>query len=209
MTSAIELERAAAQQTIERLRADGWKVTAEPTPEQLPESLSQFRPDLLAQRGDEHALIQIRSRRNPPDLDMVTLAEKVAGLRGWRLDLVYLPENRPVASREQLLSWLRESVQLAESNPEAALLLAWSAAEGVMHRLAEPLGIDTDKPGALLAALVSLGLIFDEEHDHLRRGFEARNAVAHGREGPQITPALVAHLAAQVRSIDQRGSNTP
>ena len=194
----------AVARTIQRLRSQGWDVTSEPSPEQLPQTLADFRPDLLARRGDEHAVVEIRSRRQPPNLDLVTLAERVAALPGWRLDLVYVPEDLTVADRGQLLQWARAAEQLASSTPEAALLLGWAPTEGLLHHLAEPVGIDTDQPGALLAALASVGLLEHDEHDELRRAMEARNALAHGRQGPPVTPELVHGLVQRAYRLDER-----
>ncbi len=194
----------AAARTVQRLREQGWDVLVEPGPEVLPETLAGFRPDLLARRGDERALVEIRSRRQPPDLDMVTLAERVAALPGWRLDLVYVPDSPAVADREQLTRWVRAALDLAQSSPEAALLLGWSAAEGLLHQLAEPLGVDTDQPGRLLATLASLGALEHEEHDDLRRALEARNALAHGRVGPAVTAELVQGLVQRAARLADR-----
>lgn len=193
-------ERQAAEQTVERLRSEGWDVVAEPGPDQLPESLAEFRPDLLAHRGQEHALVEIRSRRLPPNLDMVTLAERVAELPGWRLDLVYVPDM-PIADQDELMRWTETAAGLAQSAPEAALLLGWAAAEGILHRLAQPKGVDTDAPGRLLATLASLGIVGHDQHDVLRRALEARNALAHGHRVEPVTRELVQDLVAQARAL--------
>lgn len=201
MTKPMDLpERQATERTAERLRSEGWDVVAQPGPHQLPESLSEFRPDLLAHRGQEHALVEIKSRRSPPNLDMVTLAERVAVLPGWRLDLVYVPDT-PIADEDELVRWAETAEGLAQSAPEAALLLGWAATEGLLHRLAQPKGVDTDGPGRLLATLASLGVVGHDEHDVLRRALEARNALAHGHRTEPVTSELVQDLVAQARAL--------
>lgn len=203
-TDARPAVQEAAARAVQRLREQGWDVLVEPGPEALPEALAGFRPDLLARRGDEHVLVEIRSRRQPPDLDMVTLAERVAALPGWRLDLVYVPDNPAVAGHEQLRRWVQSAQDLAQSSPEAALLLGWSATEGLLHQLAEPLGVDTDQAGRLLATLASLGELEHDEHDELRRAWEARNALAHGRVGPPVTARLVQELVQRASRLADR-----
>lgn len=196
--------REATAGVVEQLLAQGWQVVAEPGPEHLPASLAGFQLDLVARRGEEFAVVEVKSRRLPPDLDMITLAERVSELPGWQLRLVYLPEEPAAVDREQLLRWVSDAEQIAESVPVAALLLCWAATEGLLHRLGEQRGIDTDQPGRLLAALTSLGVVEHEEHDQLRRALESRNALAHGREGPVVDALHVRQLGDLARVLADR-----
>lgn len=189
-----------------RMRSEGWDVVAKPGPELLPDSLSDFRPDLVARRGEEAVVVEVRSRRRPPDVDMVQLAERISELPGWRLNVVYLPGELAVADREQLLRWASSADALAGTAPEAALLLAWAAAEGALHRLAEARGVDTEQAGRLLAALAGLGIVEDDEHDQLRRAMETRNALAHGRQGPPADEHTVRRLGQLTRTLAQRSA---
>ncbi len=207
MTKATELDpgrHEATERTVERLRAAGWDVVVGPGSDDLPTALSDFQPDLVAHRGNEHAIVEIKSRRVPPNLDLVTLAERVAGLPGWRLELVYVPEELAIAEPAQLLRWALTALELTGSSPEAALLLSWSALEGLLHQLALQRGVDTDLPGSLLAALASLGVLDDDEHDQLRRAMTVRNALAHGRQGPAVRASDVRRLNQLARTLADR-----
>lgn len=207
MTKATELDPGrdeATARTVERLRAAGWDVVVRPGPGELPTALSDYQPDLVAHRGDEHAIVEIKSRRVPPNLDLVTLAERVAGLQGWRLELVYVPEELAIAEPAQLVRWALTARELASSSPEAALLLSWSALEGWLHQLAQQRGVDTDQPGSLLAALASLGVLDDDEHDQLRSTMTVRNALAHGRQGPVVEASDVRRLSQLARTLADR-----
>ena len=198
MTKATQLDpgrHEATERTIERLRAAGWEVVVGPGPDELPTALSDFQPDLVAHRGDEHAIVEVKSRLVPPNLDLVTLAERIADLPGWRLEFVYVPEEPAVAEPAQLRRWASTAAELAGSSPEAALLLSWAALEGLLHQLAQQRGVDTNQPGSLLAALASLGVLDDDEHDRLRRAMTARNALAHGRQGPPVEASHVRDLS--------------
>lgn len=204
MTEAMQTdlsERQAVEQVIQRLHAEGWSVVEQPGPQQLPEAVAPFRPDLVAHRGAEHLIVEIKSRQTPPDFDMVTLAEQIAALPGWRLDLVYVPQELATADRDQLLRWAATANALAASAPEAAMLLVWAAIEGLLHQLAEARGVDTNQPGRLLAALASLGVVEHEEHEVLRRAMQTRNALAHGRRGPAVDTATLQRLSALAETL--------
>ena len=85
MTSATTATAAvlrAAATTMDRLRAQGWEVLSEPGSSDLPAALSAFRPDLVAHRGEEHVVVEIKSGRPLPSLTTVELAERIAKLPG-------------------------------------------------------------------------------------------------------------------------------
>lgn len=201
LTAAL---RRAVSEAADRLRAQGWDVVVDPAPTELPRELVDARPDLLASRGDERVLVQVRSPRLPPRADLVQLAEQVERLPGWRLDFVYVPESPPTSDPALLAARAARADRLAGTDPEAGLMLAWAAAEGTLHRLAERLGRDTDDPGALVAGLVSLGVVHDEEYEVLHRARLTRDALAHGREGPSVDGDLVRRLNVLTRSFAGR-----
>lgn len=210
MTGATQFTpavREAAAAAAGRLRSQGWEVVSEPGAGELPPALADVRPDLVARRGDEHLVVQVKSRRMPPNMDTVVLAERVGALPGWRLELVYVPEAPLTADREELSQRALRAYNLAKTDPEAALLLAWSAVEGLLHRLAEGRGLDTDAPGALLSALASLGVIDEAEHRQLREAWEVRNALAHGRQGPTPDKRAVQRLSDLAQLLAERSTS--
>lgn len=196
--------RQAVAEAEERLRARGFSVVRHPEPDHLPPELAGARPDLLGHRGEEHVVVQVRSRRLPPDADLVALTEQVGRMPGWRLDFVYVPESPRTADPAALTARAARAATLADSDPEAGLMLALAAAEGALHRIAEGLGMDADDPGSLIAGLVSLGVVLDDEGDLLRRARLTRDALAHGREGPPADSDLVRRLSVLSQSFAER-----
>lgn len=207
LSTGTRTRETATEATATRLRSEGWRVVRDPAPTDLPPALAAGHLDLLARRGEENLVVQIRSRTLPPGRDTVSLAEQVAGLPGWRLELVYVPEPDQKDDKSVLLDRATRSRGLAEHDPEAALLLVWSAIEGMLHRLAEQHGADTGDSGGLIAELTSRGLLSDDEHDVLNSARWMRDPLAHGLQGPSIESSVVACLADLAEEI-AKGSRT-
>ncbi len=203
-TSPISAVVRGVQDTAERLRAQGWQVTIEPSETELPAPLHGFRPDLLARREQEHLVVQVASRQRPASMRSVALAEQVNRLPGWRLDMVYVPELPLIEDQEQLLNRAARARDLVTRDPEAALLLGWSALEGTLHRLAGSRGSDVDSAGAVLARLTSVGAIDEGEHEFLRAALQTRNALVHGQKGPAPDVGQLDRLIELIQTMAER-----
>jgi hypothetical protein len=175
-----------------RLRAQGYEVTVLPTGEQLPPFLQRFRPDLVARRGDDHVVVEIKRRTSGKSgAEVSQLAEVISNQPNWRFELVlagssdpawdppeHLPEPRIIAAGLVEV----ESLSSAGSS-NAALLLAWSLLEGAARHRLVLRGVDPSErmePTAILERLVHEGDLDDTEFERLRAVLSLRNAVAHG-----------------------------
>jgi REase_AHJR-like len=213
-TSTLAAETRRVQELAREYRDKGYQVTVEPGPGQLPEPLARFRPDLVARKADDLVVIEVKAREALPDQELQDLAKAVREQPGWRFELVLLkPEPGPPGTRawsaKDVGMGLRQAEAILNSGfPEAALLLAWSAAEATLRLLAakERLPLERDDAVYLLRLLVTRAVITREEYSRLWEVLELRNAVAHGLKPPQLDAAkisafceLVAHLLRQTR----------
>jgi hypothetical protein len=174
-----------------RYEADGYEVTVEPAPEQLPEPLASYHPDLLVRKGGETVLIEIKSRAELQKKELEELAAAVRQLPGWRLELVLARPDAPVAVPEDSVPWdqddvraaLQQAADLLRSHYNAAaLLLAWSAVEAALRLVAERerIPLERDDAAYILKRLATSGAIAGEQYHELRAAMELRNAMAHG-----------------------------
>ncbi len=136
----------------------------------------------------------------------VALAEQVSRLPGWQLDMVYVPEPPLIEDQEQLLDRAARARELAARDPEAALLLGWSALEGTLHRLADSRGADVGSAGALLARLTSLGIVDEDEHELLRSALRMRNTLVHGQKGPAPEAGQIEQLLELTQMLADRAA---
>lgn len=185
-------ERQRIERIAEEYRSKGYEVLVEPSGSDLPSFLGDDRPDLIARRGDERLVIELKPSSSRPELGKARrLAERVQKEPGWKLVLIALSPAEELLPGEQLSLLDSPEVErhltharrlLGTGQPEAALLLAWAAVEARLRWLAKQEEIPLPRPGTptLLRQLVSLGLIEREQYGVLFDAFKARSAVAHG-----------------------------
>jgi hypothetical protein len=148
-----ELENVANQ-----YRGEGYAVIIHPDAAQLPSFAADFRPDLLATRADENALVKVKRDRAhlQEDPDISRQLEIIEKHRGWRYDVLVLHGDDPVRrlarkvgepSLAQLQEMLDEAERVLQSaTPRAAFVLAWSGLTAAMRRTAQRAGLN-GKPG--------------------------------------------------------------
>lgn len=200
-----QLERIA-----EEYRSKGYDVLVEPSGRDLPRFLGDHQPDLIARRGDERLVIEVKSSASEAERDRVRFfAERIESEPGWKLVLIatspteeLLPGERlSLLSQPEIGQQLEQARSLlASGHGETALLLAWAAIEGQLRTMAMEEGIQLPRPDTptLLRQLVSLGLVDREQHRLLTDANRSRGAVAHGfrpdRESAEITAMVEALL---------------
>ena len=130
----------------ERYRGRGYEVTLAPQGDQLPEALRDLPPDLIARKGEDVVVVEVKSR---PDLAKAPRASDVARVvreqPGWRFELVIVSPERPFLAPYDAEDWSAEEVDrrlseaatlLETGHVEAALLLGWAATEATLRLLA-------------------------------------------------------------------------
>jgi hypothetical protein len=171
---------------------DGFAVVVEPHPSAVPFALGGYRPDLLASKGDEHHIVEVRESGTRLSVDRFQeLAEEIGRHRGWRFFLVTCDDVSPdgVPASNPLLSWedLRERSRIApkllelDAN-EAALISLWAVFEGMLRLQATRISLPIERfqTTGLLDHLYSHGELSMEQYDRAMDVLAIRNAVAHG-----------------------------
>jgi hypothetical protein len=204
-----------ARHTVEELAAEyekqGYDVLREPSPSDTPESLRPYQPDLLATKGAEKWVIEVKTRGlKRQEGFWAALAEKAAQA-GWRFRIVIAEGaeddlrsyEMPVAA--EIEAALASPAKLAAQGQEAAaLLLGWSLFEAAARRR---LLHDDQDPGravtpvGLAKALVHFGHLDESELDRLRKIADLRNQVAHGLFKANVPPDTIELLATLTRRM--------
>ena len=101
------MEQETLERVAQRYRDEGYQVVVRPAAEQIPPFIADFEPDLIAIRGNESVIVEIKVNRMDlsSDHQISHLAEIVNSRPGWRLDLVVLePETTVERAGKKLLS---------------------------------------------------------------------------------------------------------
>ena len=210
--TAHESERQRVQKVGQVYRDKGYDVLIEPKGDQLPDFLQAFRPDLIAHKGDEHIVVEVKMRGRVSDLPQVNeLAKVVRNEADWKFELFLLgPENSffvngaSLFTVEEIRSKIVEVALFVENGHlEAAFLMGWSLAEATLRVLAVKEGIEgeTATSDYLLKQMTFEGIIARETYHDLKRAQQTRNAIAHGFKSSQLTVATVQELIALIDEI--------
>ena len=207
-TGTADLEVQRLQEVAREYRARGYDVILEPKRDQLPVALAPYSPDLIARKGDESVVVEVKTRTSLAEAPQVRdLARAVRAQPGWRFELVVVkPRWGELLLVDGAEAWDERDVArtlgevnalLASGHTEAALLLAWSATEATLRLLAarEELDLERHDPPYLLKRLATSAVITRQEYNALWDAMRLRNAVAHGLKPARLDPAQVRDLA--------------
>ncbi len=206
-----ELERIAQQ-----YRNEGYAVLTHPGADHLPAFAADFGVDMLATRGDERLLVQVKKDRadledapNIPQQAEITNAQP-----GWRYDLVVLEQDNPVRriarmagepTVEQIGQMLDEADRVLKVvTPRAAFALAWAGLEAAMRRTAQRSGLGGrigTQPPILIRELYSSGRISPEEFRRLEAIRHLRTEIVHGLAPPAIDAGTVQSMIDLARRL--------
>lgn len=208
---SIASERQEVQRLARKYREEGYAVlTDEEAAQVLPDTLRGFVPDLVASKGKEHILVEVRTKGESEDRErIVKLAEAVRQQPNWHLQVhLFEPDRRlsRIAMEPELIeTYRRSALQLFESGQTVpALLLMWSVFEAASARALQAEGVDvapTWEHGSLIMELAFRGLIEDEEYERMREIRGLRNLVAHGALGIEVQREDFDELAELTRRL--------
>ena len=203
--TARESERQRVQKVGQVYRDKGYDVLIEPQGDQLPDFLQAFRPDLIVHKGDEHIVVEVRTRGQVSDFPQVNeLAKVVRNEVGWKFQLFLLgPENSffvngaSLFTVEEIRLKIKEVAFFVENGHlEAAFLMGWSLVEAILRVLAVKEGMEgeTATPDYLLKQMTFEGIIARETYHDLKHAQKTRDAIAHGFKSSQLTAETVQEL---------------
>ena len=207
---AAGTESMLVRKTAEEYRDKGYEVSGEILLDFLP----GFCADLVARKGDEVIVIEVKSRASlATNPGISELARIIDSKPGWSFELILVGEpeklEAPAGSQalegENILGRIEEAEKLLEAeHSEAALLLAWSAWEAATRQLIAVEGVpvnDITSPGHVFDQATFLGLISREEYHKFKELQKYRNAIVHGFSHAEIGKELTAELIETVRKM--------
>lgn len=210
------MEQKKLEQVAEQYRTDGYAVTVSPSPEVLPPFLSGFSVDLLATRGSERVIVEVKRTRIDLSRDpsVLELGRRVNAESGWRFDLVILEPTTEFdealydatePTPDQVLSMLDTADELIEKGYlPSACITAWAGLEAAMRKV-QPASEANERitPRELLQSLYADGTLTREQYDELRKSSKLRNQVAHGLVPTNIDKASIQTITGIARDLLQ------
>ena len=136
-TPTANLERERLLKIAEEYRDRGYEISIHPDPEDLPDFLRNYRPDMIARREDDAVVIEVISRSSLNSSStqyLQNLAQVIEQHSGWRFELVmtnpedvtYSVKAEGSLQENEIKSRLKVVSQLLGQHPESAILYSWS-----------------------------------------------------------------------------------
>lgn len=213
MEDATILETRLADVTAEQYRSKGYVVSRGEALDVLP----GFRADLVARKGDEVKVIEVKCRSTLTATPEVSeLARLLNTKPGWSFELVLVgepegldsPDDAKSFEGENILQRIKQAERVLESGfPEAAFLLAWSAFEAVLREMIEEEGVSIKRittSGYVLNLAVIHGVISRDDYQDLAGTMKYRNAISHGFEVNEFGDELVVGLIETTKRLLRR-----
>lgn len=203
------------EQVAQQYRDEGYAVVTHPDAEHLPAFAADLGAEILAARGNEKALVQVKKTRADVEADpMILLRAEVIGKQpGWRYDLIVLNEGdtfRRITrgarepSEQEIDRAIEEVETLIQLNQiRAALVIAWATLEAAMRRVCSEAELYMPKttPSELLRTLYGNGNLSRKEFDLLRDTYRLRTEVAHGLISPPFDAIDIKGIIAMIRRL--------
>ncbi len=180
----------ALRQAADRYKSEGYVVSIEPDQVAIPDQLRTYPVDLIARRGDELVVVQVKTSSTPSaaaDADVIKgMAQAVRSIPNARLDIISLPlpSLRALDSASAAVQ-LNVAREVASHHLSAGFLLAWAGLEAALRGVAR----DVDPVPASAMELASLlyqdGNLTLNQWQLVADMTPIRNAIAHGFEAPR------------------------
>ena len=187
-----EAYRQKLQEIAAEYEARGYEVLVEPRPEQLPEFLAGFRPDLVARGPNDSVVVEVKvGTQTAASERFRELAETIQRQPGWRFSLVVIdprsdevaPPTQQLLDRQEIVDRLGRANELLKTGAtDAAFLLMWVSVEALLRHIATREGLPLERvpSSSLMKELFSLGILSRSELEVAQRAFSVRNALVHG-----------------------------
>jgi uncharacterized protein YutE (UPF0331/DUF86 family) len=187
-----EAYRQKLQEIAAEYEARGYEVLVEPSPEQLPEFLVSFRPDIVARGPNDSVVVEVKiGTQTAASERFRELAETIQRQPGWRFSLVVIdprsdevaPPTQQLLDRQEIVDRLGRANELLKTGAtDAAFLLMWVSVEALLRHIATREGLPLERvpSSSLMKELFSLGILSRSELEVAQRAFSVRNALVHG-----------------------------
>ena len=194
----------------------GYDVIIYPGRGDLPDFLKRFQPDMIACKGKDFVVIEVKSQETLKGQSyLAELASAVEKHPKWRFELIITnprkklkidPSTRLISLKEIEERMIVAKEMTASKQWAEAFLLAWTAIEAKMRIVLKDLGKDVKglPTTGVIKTLYSLGLISRSNYDFLEMYFKLRNQIVHGFKPLKLNSKIFAKLDFLLRQIGRR-----
>jgi Holliday junction resolvase len=191
MTRFKEAEHERAKLLAKELEDQGYSVIFEPDPSQIPFSIMNYRPDLIATGEAGNLIVEVRTRSDSRSIERYKqIAEEVSKHSGWRFMLSTIdesyqnesPEIKQELADDAIIRALGKVDSLLSSDSyEMAIPTLWSIFISGMRSFGRRkcLPVDATSDRSVINYMYSLGQISASEYQESKTFLSIRNKMVH------------------------------
>lgn len=209
-------ELRALRRIAEDYQRRGYTVVSEPPAASLPSFLGNYQPEILATKGDENMLIDVKTEGVRDVAAFMRMWDEVGRHPGWQMSCATVPNVDPEVNTsgeisdldvDGLLQHLREIDLLSRDSqaPPSVLTSLWIVYIAALRLFAIQEGFDRDGDTDLyrMDRAASNGLITNAEFEEARALLALRNRIVDGSDAV-VAPEDFLQLRQMIqRLIDQ------
>ena len=186
-------ESEALRQVAKHYEDEGYSVILQPHGADVPSFASGLQIDLIATRGDENVIVEVKTTRGDVERDphVQRLAQIVSAQPNWRFDLVVtegetsvekVADDAAEPSMDQILEMLDRAEAISGTGDlQGAYVHAWAGLEAAMRRVKNEVNLyGRIAPNELMRVLYSNGILAPDEFNTLKQSYAIRTQVVHG-----------------------------
>jgi uncharacterized protein YutE (UPF0331/DUF86 family) len=193
-------------------QSHGYEIEYHASLPALPKSLEGFKPDLIARRGDETVVFEIKSHAEMSEnRQFKELATYINSIPGWRLEVAVVKPKRSAQAEELELidlktinSYRGVSDQLiSQKYYGLALIVLWTSVEAALRHLAKNSGIKlrNESTQYTLKKLFSYGLLSKKTFHSFEECLSYRNQLIHGYKSSESDVAQIEKMQQAVLGL--------
>lgn len=188
----VSREQAAVKAVASELAREGYLVQIEPPLEAIPFDLKGYRPDILAHRGQDHLIVEVKARGRARNLEKYKELSDIIGAQpNWRFMLSTVnPEEvgeaQPTGAVNPNISDVAGLLNKIDSllhtdSFQFAIPYLWSAYMTGMriYAMQHQVPVDVNSDLRVINYMYSLGEMSSEDYETSRRYLSLRNEVVH------------------------------
>ena len=217
-TNPTKRENERAKELAREYKRKGFKVTIEPSINQLPNFMRNLNyiPDLIVTSNKENFVIEVKSSRTIGTAkEFSHMADYIKNQKGWDFILVMTnPKDKQDIRASGILPNSRHAIELFEQAESvlgsgkgvafnnASLLIAWAGIEAAIRYYLNTIYKTNDfgGPQTLIRDAVMYGIVSRKDGEFLESIMLVRNSLSHGLQGRKV-------LKNQVKRLIKIGKN--
>lgn len=186
----IQIINRKTREIVREYKNEGYTVIENPSRNDIPDFLENFKPDIIAKKDNDNVIIEIKIStllKKNNFLELEEIASIINSQKNWRFELIFtnpkdFEENfeEEFLNEIQLKSRIEISKNLVNKDINIAFLSLWTIFENISRKATESENFKNKTINGIIKKLYSKSIINHIEYNNLDTFVKLRNNISHG-----------------------------